>query len=175
MNTNSKLSSDVFCKSNEHKLHLILDISYYDKKVLSLLLVEDIEDGRPVLVQLPFTVLKDTIFTKLSSTENITQNVNKVDVGPLIPKYSYRHLENMQAHSFAVSGTRKTATVLYSSKRRVRIFMLDGEEEDDSDEDEEEEEEADNSNLEVNENENTNNLDTSTPMEEDENKENTSV
>ena len=35
-----------------------------------------------------------------------------VDVGESLEPVSFRRLENMRAHSFAVSGTRKTATVV---------------------------------------------------------------
>ncbi|XP_071089402.1 anaphase-promoting complex subunit 4-like [Haliotis cracherodii] len=133
-NPNSSSTSD----SDRCSQHTVLDIAYYDPTSLSLLLQEEGEDGRPVLLQLSMSILNSSKFTKLATTENIASlsHINEMDIGSLVSEHSYRHLENMKAHSFAVSGTRKTATVLFSSKRRVRIFLMDAEEEEDDDDEE---------------------------------------
>ncbi|XP_067657948.1 anaphase-promoting complex subunit 4-like isoform X2 [Haliotis asinina] len=133
-NPNSSATSD----QERCSQHTVLDIAYYDPTSLSLLLQEEGEDGRPVLLQLSMSILNSSKFTKLATTENIASlnNINELDIGNLVSEHSYRHLENMKAHSFAVSGTRKTATVLFSSKRRVRIFLMDAEEEEDEDDEE---------------------------------------
>ncbi|XP_052100926.1 anaphase-promoting complex subunit 4-like [Mytilus californianus] len=116
--------------------HKILDLAYYDEKTLSLLLVEDTTDQLPVLVQLALSIITDDVYTVLGTNGDIQSQVNCIDVGSAIESNCFRKLENMKACSFAVSGTRKTATVLFSSRRRVRIFWMDAEEEEE-DEDEE--------------------------------------
>jgi len=37
---------------------------------------------------------------------------NVIDAGEMLESHCHRRLDNMKAHSFAVSGTRKTATVV---------------------------------------------------------------
>lgn len=116
--------------------HRLQDVGYYDEKTLSLLLVEEGEDESPVLVQLPLVVIPDSMYTEVPPDGNRQDfSLNVIDVGEKLENQSYQRLENMKAHSFSVSGTRKTAIVLFSSKRRVRIFLMDAEEEED-DEDE---------------------------------------
>ncbi len=60
-----------------------------------------------------------------------------VDAGPEISPMQCRVLEHMQAGMFAVSGTRKVACVLFSSRRRVRLFLMDVEEDEEDEEDDE--------------------------------------
>ncbi|KAK3598443.1 hypothetical protein CHS0354_014065 [Potamilus streckersoni] len=120
--------------------HHILDVTFYDEKTLSLLLVEKTGDEVPILLQVPLAFIKDDQYQKLTANEriNLSTTLPVFDIGSLIEPQHFRRLENMKAHSFAVSGTRHTATVLFSSRRRVRIFLMDAEEEDDEEDEEEE-------------------------------------
>ncbi|OWF41517.1 Anaphase-promoting complex subunit 4 [Mizuhopecten yessoensis] len=118
--------------------HFLQDVGYYDEKTLSLLLVEEGEDETPVLVQLPLVVIADSMYTTVPPDGSIQGfSLNVIDIAEKLEFHNCQRLDNMKAHSFSVSGTRKTATVLFSSKRRVRIFLMDAEEE------EEDEDEAD--------------------------------
>ncbi|XP_041370961.1 anaphase-promoting complex subunit 4-like [Gigantopelta aegis] len=155
--------------------HQVLDVAVYDEHTLCVMLQEDRDDGNPVLIQLPLSILAGVPYTRLKTTENVTSlpNIKQIDVGPLLNEHNYRHLENMKAHSFAVSGTRKTATVLFSSRRRVRIFLMDAEEEDEEDQTLDESEIAGTGTLDESQSETG--VNDSQPMEEgDEDKENSS-
>lgn len=111
--------------------HKILDMAFYDEKTISLLLVEDHKDERPVLVLMTLEAIADDTYTPIDPELGIKEDgIRLVDVAMKIDPSCYRRLDNMRARSFAVSGTRKTATVLFSSRRRVRIFLMDAEEED---------------------------------------------
>ncbi|CAC5421412.1 unnamed protein product [Mytilus coruscus] len=154
--------------------HKILDLAYYDEKTLSLLLVEDTTDQLPVLVQLALSIITDDLYTVLGTNGDIQSQVNCIDVGSAIESNCFRKLENMKACSFAVSGTRKTATVLFSSRRRVRIFWMDAEEEE-----EDEDEEIDGSGMEeggnlISQERTLDDTPEDTDMEAEANKENTS-
>lgn len=112
----------------------ILDVSYYDEKNLSVLL-QDETRGNPVLTQLPIAAVEANWFTSVPYT---TSNLFLSDlpchnVGDQIDPLTCRPLENMKALSFAVSGSRKVAAVLFSSRRRCRIFLMDAEDDDDED------------------------------------------
>ncbi|KAJ8317106.1 hypothetical protein KUTeg_005010 [Tegillarca granosa] len=128
--------------SNRCGNHKILDIGCYDEKTLSVLLIEDNEDQTPVLAQLHLGTIPEEMYKVVTPGGSVIESdLGMVDVGPLIEHQCCRHLDNMKAHSFAVSGTRKTATVLFSSRRRVRIFLMDAEEEEEEEEEDDEEEE----------------------------------
>nr|KAG5706257.1 hypothetical protein BaRGS_026039 [Batillaria attramentaria] len=115
--------------------HFVLDLSVYDQNTLSLLLVDDSHDGRPALAQLPLSAIPAGAYTTVNTTENIVgvSGLQFVNMDTLLPTRCLQHLAHMKAHSLAVSGPRKTATVLFHSRRRVRIFLMD--EDDDEDED----------------------------------------
>ena len=51
--------------------HKILDVSFYDDKHLSVLLVEDTEDRTPVLVQMTFTLLDSSSYIKMAATVGV--------------------------------------------------------------------------------------------------------
>lgn len=180
-------SANTSASASEYS-YFILDLAVYDQKTLSLLLVEDTQDGRPALVQFPLWSVPHSSYTSVNTTENIVgiAGLQAVDIAPLLPSNAIQHLEYMKAHSFAVSGSRKTATVLFHSRRRVRIFLMDTEE----DEDDEEGEESHSKEMEeskVEEGEGSSSVQVSWDQlralaesrlaseEEDENKENTSI
>ncbi|XP_060084772.1 anaphase-promoting complex subunit 4-like [Ylistrum balloti] len=130
VNTSGQEDQERFCK------HRLQDVGFYDERTLSLLLVEEGDDETPVLVQLPLAVIADSMYTSVPPDGSIQGvSLNVIDIGEKLE--NCQRLDNMKAHSFSVSGTRKTAIVLFSSKRRVRIFLMDAEEE------EEDEDEAD--------------------------------
>lgn len=133
-NTSGASTESVHARSDN--LH-IRDIGCYDDKQLSVLLVEDSDDQVPVLLQLPLELITNTDFMTVSGSADVNNrpDIPVLEVTSSIENLQYRWLQNMKACSFAVSGTRHTATVLFSSRRRVRIFLMDAEE-DDEDEDE---------------------------------------
>lgn len=112
----------------------ILDVSYYDEKTLSVLL-QDETRGNPVLAQLPIAAVDTNWFTNVPhGTSNIfLSELQCHNVGDQIDPLACRSLENMKALSFAVSGSRKVAAVLFSSRRRCRVFLMDAEDDDDED------------------------------------------
>ncbi|ELU05334.1 hypothetical protein CAPTEDRAFT_221305 [Capitella teleta] len=129
--------------------HSILDLTFYDANTLSLLLLcqnaaeQEEMGGFPVLAQAPLSALEKDGFmltTKGVAPLTDTPHLSETDVGPLIDAMNWRRLDNMKAASFAVSGTRKVACVLFASLRRVRLFLMDVEDEDEEEEEEEEEE-----------------------------------
>lgn len=113
--------------------YAVLDIGQFDDNTMTLLLASLSQDGRPALVQFPLGSIPQASYTSINTTENIVNiaGLQTVDMGSLLTPGSLQHLDNMRAHSLAVS-LRKTATVLFHSRRRVRILMM---EEDDEDED----------------------------------------
>lgn len=158
--------------------HRILDIAFYDEKTISLLLVEDHKDERPVLVLMTLEAIADDTYTPIDPEQGFKEDsIRLVDVAAKIDPSCYRRLDNMRARSFAVSGTRKTATVLFSSRRRVRIFLMDAEEEDEDWDGCGEDEDPGDQSGELNSSEAPDGemqIDNTEDMEEDENKENTS-
>lgn len=140
-NTAIELKETMSPLSDRCKRHRILDAQFYSEDTVSVLLVEEIEgnleQGLPVLVQLPLrTLVNDFHDININVNENLIQAIPvSVDGGLLVDKMSYRHLENMKAASFAVSGSRKVACVLFSSRRRVRLFEMDVEDEEEEETD----------------------------------------
>ncbi|KAH3785280.1 hypothetical protein DPMN_163365 [Dreissena polymorpha] len=114
----------------------VLDVAYYDEGHMTCLLVEDNADQTPALVKLALGPLVTGPCTQVTATVDVNNctDIPVVDVCDM-EDVQYRWLPNMKAHSFAVSGTRHTATVLFSSRRRVRIFLMDADQDDDDDED----------------------------------------
>ena len=113
--------------------YAVLDIGQFDDNTMTLLLASLSPGGRPALVQFPLSSVPQGSYTTVNTTENIVNisGLQTVEMGSLLTPGSLQHLDNMRAHSLAVS-LRKTATVLFHSRRRVRILMM---EEDDEDED----------------------------------------
>ncbi|XP_072042163.1 anaphase-promoting complex subunit 4-like [Amphiura filiformis] len=116
--------------------HQILDAAFYDDKTLSFLLHEK-GDGKSdecvsVLCQVLLEALQDEHFTQISSETALgqCQNICRFDLGPHVSHY--RRLDNMKAGTFAVSGSRKVACVLFGNCRRVRLFDMDAEDEEES-------------------------------------------
>ena len=169
-------------QSEAEARHIDLDLAFYDDKTLSLLVEENGGTHRPVLVQLPLSLLhthdlfrpcttcaedcsidlsdislhesvasdsRDALgagkstqrSTVLISGGDDSGGVEMVvdldrwegaDVSALIGGMSSRALDNIRARQFAVSGTRKVACVLFASRRRVRLFLMDVEDDESS-------------------------------------------
>ncbi|XP_013403084.1 anaphase-promoting complex subunit 4-like [Lingula anatina] len=116
--------------------HKILDVAFYNQEKLSVLLLEDQLDGLPVLAQVSISNIEDDQFNLVPNGQEdcFTQrDIHCIDAGPPMEPMYYRRLENMKAYSFAVSGTRHVACVLFSSRRRVRLFLMDAEDDEDED------------------------------------------
>lgn len=115
-------------------LHQIVDMQFYDSDTLSLLLHSD--GCAPVLAQFPLSTLKIfASFPKSSHAVPFLQEMAPVNGSNILNAMNSRCLENMKAAGVAVSGTRKVACVLFSSKKRVRLFEMDVEDDDDDEED----------------------------------------
>jgi anaphase-promoting complex subunit 4 len=119
--------------------HAILDLAFYDDKMLSLLLLEvDRDNGRPALILVPMLALDtDNVMAFRTIPAGsahqrlcIDELCDAIDVGSTVDAASFRTLDNMKASKFAISGTRKVACVLFASRRRVRLFLMDVEDED---------------------------------------------
>ncbi|KAI0222885.1 hypothetical protein LSAT2_025859 [Lamellibrachia satsuma] len=119
--------------------HQVVDVSFYDSDTLSMLLTETHEDGCAVLLQLPLVALEQTTWSQ--TTPNSLQplllqaDVPCLDIDSDVENMDFQRLEHMKAAHFAVSGTRKVACVLFASRRRVRLFLMDAEEEEEEEED----------------------------------------
>jgi len=112
--------------------YIVLDVAFYDDRIVSLLLQESFGNGRPVLIQLPLSLIYGAdLFNNAiglgttASNEIDLDELPCMDVGPMLEAVNHRVLENMKASLFAVSGTRKVACVLFSSRRRIRLFLFD--------------------------------------------------
>ncbi|XP_052832693.1 anaphase-promoting complex subunit 4 isoform X1 [Octopus bimaculoides] len=112
----------------------MLDVSYYDEKTISLLL-QDESKGNALLTQLPVARIVDSFFTKVPHNANklSLSELTCYNVGDHIDPSTCRVLDNMKARNFAVSGSRRVAAVLFSSRRRCRVFLLDAEDDEDDD------------------------------------------
>ena len=108
----------------------VLDMGKYDQDTATMLLVNHSADSRPALVQFPLSTIPQSSYTTVNTTENIVNitGMQTVELGALLTTGTPQHLDNMRAHSMAVS-LRKTAVVLFQSRRRVRILMMEEEEE----------------------------------------------
>ncbi|XP_076313209.1 anaphase-promoting complex subunit 4 [Tachypleus tridentatus] len=123
------------------KKHRILDVQFYNEDVLSVLLVESHDEipdrGIPILVQFPLKNVAHE-FQQINTRKNvdlINGLKRNIDGASCLDKMNYRYLESMRALQFAVSGSRKVACVLFSSRRRVRLFEMDVEDEEDDQDD----------------------------------------
>ncbi|CAL1277587.1 unnamed protein product [Larinioides sclopetarius] len=124
------------------KNYKILDLKFYSKDTITVLLIEDFDSDRnfPVLLQFSIKTLCSELVPVSDSTgQFIGQDVPILDATPFIEKSNYKRLENIKALQIAVSGSRKVACVLFASKRQVRLFEMDVEEEEEEEETEHEE------------------------------------
>ncbi|XP_013771782.1 anaphase-promoting complex subunit 4-like [Limulus polyphemus] len=123
------------------KKHRILDVQFYNDDILSVLLVENQDEipdrGIPILVQFPLKNVAHE-FQPIDTQKNVdlvSGLRSIIDGANCLDKMNYRYLESMRALQFAVSGSRKVACVLFSSRRRVRLFEMDVEDEEEDQDD----------------------------------------
>ncbi|KAF8781593.1 anaphase-promoting complex subunit 4-like isoform X2 [Argiope bruennichi] len=124
------------------KNYKILDLKFYNKDTITVLLMEDLNSERnfPVLLQFPLNSVSGKLLPAYSTPGVfIGEGIPILDATPYIDKSIYKRLENIKALEVAVSGSRKVACVLFASKRQVRLFEMDVEEEEEEEETEHEE------------------------------------
>lgn len=114
--------------------HVILDFQFYNEEVLSVLLAEDRGDGTPVLVQVSLKTVLATLGSVLVQDDKNwaladASGVPVLNGGRGLAHHSYHRLEGMRASGIAMSGARRVACVTFASRRRVRLFEMDGEDE----------------------------------------------
>lgn len=133
----ARLMSAIGSCSSAGSAHAVIDVQFYNPDVLSLLLAETAANGEPsvpILVQFPMKHVHQYFrpVPKQPSVDGTLADLDlpAVDAAQFLDKMNYRRLENVKVASFAVSGARKVACVLFQSRRRVRLFEMDVEEED---------------------------------------------
>ncbi|GIY80165.1 anaphase-promoting complex subunit 4, partial [Caerostris extrusa] len=121
----------------------ILDLKFYNKDMLTVLLVEEVEADRsfPVLLQFCIKPLLSELKAVSSAAAHFSlqDDVPVLDASSFVEKGNHKRLESTKALKVAVSGSRKVSCILLSSRRQVRIFEMDVEEEDEEEETELEE------------------------------------
>ncbi|ESO10660.1 hypothetical protein HELRODRAFT_167167 [Helobdella robusta] len=109
----------------------VIDRSFYDSHSISLLLQDD---NSPKVIHYNLSCLVP--YLKPAGNGMDLSDVPQETICEAMEEGERcKILENMKASKFAISGSRKVACVLFSSRKRVRIFLTDVEEEDEDDED----------------------------------------
>lgn len=116
----------------------VVDFGFYDETMLTILLRrEEMEDNNSdLLSQYKFSTLKDSQFKRLTTSQDVHANYNTmaaslVDGSDAV--LQRRSLARMKAIKVAVSGSRKVACVLSTSRTRVKLFDMDADDEDPDD------------------------------------------
>ncbi|XP_015905516.1 anaphase-promoting complex subunit 4 [Parasteatoda tepidariorum] len=125
--------------ASKDKSHQILDIKFYNKETITVLLLEDhdTDSSFPVLLQLSIKSLYSELQPLIQSPTlegGAFSTVPIKDVSSLIEKNNSKRMENVKAGQIAVSGSRKVVCVLFSSRRQVRLFEMDADEEEEDEE-----------------------------------------
>ncbi|XP_054707714.1 anaphase-promoting complex subunit 4-like [Uloborus diversus] len=115
--------------------HKILDVKFYNKDYMTLLLIEDSVSkiNSPVLIQLPLKAVCSEMKALNGAVHESLAEIPLIEAGIFIEKDNYKRLENMKATCIAVSGSRKVVCVLFASKRLVRLFEMEVDEDDEED------------------------------------------
>ncbi|XP_045492696.1 anaphase-promoting complex subunit 4 [Colias croceus] len=113
----------------------ILDIQFYSPEYLSLLLKHPYMEDSTIFVQLPLKIALENSQEFNMKCRNIifNEDMEKIDLSPLLDPSVFKVLEKLNGTKIAVSGARKVAVVLSNIQRRVRVFEMEinGEDEDD--------------------------------------------
>ncbi|XP_071452443.1 anaphase-promoting complex subunit 4 [Hetaerina americana] len=109
--------------------HRVLDLQFYSRDILSILLERK---EASVLVQLPTRIVTE----RMGPWGPGWPQVDGVE--KLLDPSVFRPVGSSLSARFAVSGARKVAVVLSESRRRVRLFEMEVEEEDEEEDEEEE-------------------------------------
>ncbi|GFU37862.1 anaphase-promoting complex subunit 4 [Nephila pilipes] len=120
----------------------ILDLKFYSENTLTVLLMEEKSEGKYSCYLLQWCI--KPLFSHLvpvseGSGQPLGLDIPILGVPPFVEKNNWKKLEGMKALQIAVSGSRKVACVLFSTKRQVRLFEMDVEDEEEEDETEHEE------------------------------------
>ena len=137
------VESVAIVNSDSKKLLETVDVEFYDDKTLCVL-VHDEDDGQPrgssKIVHLSLTELDNSspvgeslIATAIGKSfiKDLLKLPQKKLSTDLIRDDIIKVVERSQASQFAVSGKRKVACVLYSSRKRVRLFLTEWEDDGD--------------------------------------------
>ena len=102
----------------------VVDMAFYNETTLTLLLhrEEENKNSSDILAQYEFSSLDGSQFKRLTSNETITTDGSEAIA-------QCRNLERMKAVKVAVSGSRKVACVLSTSRTRVKLFDMDADDE----------------------------------------------
>eukprot|EP00088_Acartia_fossae_P005713 TRINITY_DN12579_c0_g1_i1.p1 TRINITY_DN12579_c0_g1~~TRINITY_DN12579_c0_g1_i1.p1 ORF type:complete len:326 (+),score=63.13 TRINITY_DN12579_c0_g1_i1:1-978(+) len=111
---------------------VIVDFSFYTKETLSVLL----ESGsqQQILVQVPIPEFSSSLVQIPINSSIIPPNLPENSIIEVGGRASCRELENIRACQFAVSGPRKVSVLLFTNRKRQRIYDMEVEEEEDEDE-----------------------------------------
>jgi len=109
---------------------VVVDFSFYTKEILSVLLETGVQQ---TLVQLPLSQLTGSL-QPLSFNCKVMPTLSHNNIIEVGGRASCRELENIRACSFAVSGPRKVSVLLFTNRKRQRIYDMEVEEEEDEDE-----------------------------------------
>ena len=110
---------------------LVVDFGFYDETMLTLLLRrEGREKSEDLLVQYKFSSLEGSQLKPLTTSDvnSSTMVASLVDGSKVVVQR--RSLARMKAVKVAVSGSRKVACVLSTSRTRVKLFDMDADDED---------------------------------------------
>jgi anaphase-promoting complex subunit 4 len=111
----------------------VVDFGFYDETTLTLLLRRegtDEDNSSDLLTQFKFSTLEDSQLKRLTTSQDANFNtmlVNLVDGSDAV--IQRRNLERMKAVKVAVSGSRKVACVLSTSRTRVKLFDMNADDE----------------------------------------------
>jgi anaphase-promoting complex subunit 4 len=110
----------------------VVDFGFYDDSALTLLLRREgtEENGSDLLTQFKFQTLEDSQLKRLTTSQDAnvaTMAASSVDASEAVVQR--RNLERMKAVKVAVSGSRKVACVLSTSRTRVKLFDMDADDE----------------------------------------------
>jgi anaphase-promoting complex subunit 4 len=110
----------------------VVDFGFYDDSALTLLLRREgtEESGSDLLTQFKFQTLEDSQLKRLTTSQDANVEImaaSLVDASEAVVQR--RNLERMKAVKVAVSGSRKVACVLSTSRTRVKLFDMDADDE----------------------------------------------
>ena len=115
----------------------VVDLGFYDDTTITLLLRQEDakENSSDFLTQFKFASLGTSQLKRLTSSEDVNCDIlasHLVDASSAVVQR--RNLERMKAVKVAVSGSRKVACVLSTSRTRVKLFDMNADEEEEGDE-----------------------------------------
>jgi len=115
----------------------VVDMSFYTKELLTLLLEDSSGSGDQTLIQLPIAALGQYFPPPIPSHQPSLTPISTLSPLSTIPNIQLaelsglrsRSMESLSARQIAVSGPRKVSVFLFRNKKRLRIYDMEGEEE----------------------------------------------